>query len=240
MRELGAGACIWALAGVCACSGEFARTAELKTETQAVKLGQAKSVDVELSMAAGELTLRGGAPELMNATFTYNVPSWKPRVNYRDSSDQGTLSVEQPGEVHGDRGNVRYAWDLQLNNKVPVEVHVQMGAGKSTLELADLSLSKLNVEVGAGKSVVDLDGNWKNDVDVHIEGGVGEATLKLPRSVGVHVTVEGGLGSINASGLRNEGGAYVNDEYRKSPVTVNVRVEGGIGKVNLELGGGTV
>lgn len=227
-----------ALACIPACTGERARGGELKTDTESVKLGQAKSVSVELSMGAGNLKVRGGAADLMDGAFTYNVPAWKPRIGYSESGERGKLTIEQPGGLHSNSGDTKYSWELQLNNKVPMEVHVELGAGRSDLALGDLSLTKLHVEMGAGESTVDLVGNWKRDVDAHLEGGVGQATIKLPRSVGVRVTVEGGLGSVSAPDFRKDGGAYVNGEYGKSPVTVNVKVEGGVGKVSLELSGG--
>src|SRR5712692_4046221 len=227
-----------ALAGISACNWEPARVSELSTETQTVKVGQAKSVSVELSMGAGEMRVKGGAKDLMEGTFTYNVPAWKPKISYSESSERGKLTIEQPGGAHRQGGDTKYSWDVQLNNKLPIEIHVSMGAGKSNFELGGLSLSKLHVEMGAGDSTVDLAGNWKHDVDAHIEGGVGRATIKLPRGVGVRVTVEGGLGSVSAPDFKKQGDAFVNDEYGKSRVTVNVKVEGGIGKVILELSGG--
>jgi hypothetical protein len=210
---------------------------ELRTESQSVKLGKAKSVSVDMSMGAGVLRVRSGAADLMNGTFIYNVPAWKPRIEYHESGEHGRLTIEQPGGAHSQGGNTRYEWEVELNNRVPLEVHVEMGAGKSNLELGELSLTALHVEMGAGDFTVDLAGNWKHDVDAHIEGGVGRATIKLPRSVGVRVTVEGALGSVSADGFKKVGSAYANDEYGKSPVTVTVRVEGGIGKVALELSG---
>ena len=229
---------IAALACLCACSGEKTRTGELKTDTQSVRLGSAKSVSVELKMGAGDLKVKGGAGGLMAGTFSYNVPSWKPKIEYRESGDRGTLTIEQPAGGHSNFGDTKYSWALQLNNKLPMDLHVEMGAGSSELALGDLSLTKLHVEVGAGRSIVDLTGDGKHDVDAHIEGGVGNATVKLPRNVGVRVTVEGGLGSVSAPDFRRDGDAYVNEEYGKSPFTVKVRVEGGIGKVTLELSGG--
>lgn len=227
------------LAAMSGCNLERPRTGEEVTDEKSVQLGQAKSVSVELAMGAGGMTVKGGAGELMEGTFTYNVPSWKPKISYSESGDHGKLTVEQPGGAHGHVGDTKYSWDVRLNNKVPVEIHVEMGAGKSNLELGDLSLTKLHVEMGAGDCTVDLAGNWKQNVDAHLEGGVGRATIKLPRGVGVRVTVEGGLGSVSAADFEKEGDAYVNDEYGKSPVTVNVKVEGGIGKVILELSGGS-
>ncbi len=60
--------------------------------------------------------------------------------------------------------------------------------------------------------------------------------MRLPRDVGVRVHVTRGLGSVDASGFRREGDAYVNDAYGKSDVTMQVDVVVGVGGVNLELG----
>lgn len=226
-----------ALAGMCACV-EGIRVGEMRTDSQHVALGGAKSVSVNLNMASGNMKVRGGADGLMDGTFTYNVSAWQPRVDYHVMGDHGQLTVEEPGKTHSALGVSRYSWDLQLNNTVPLEITVNMGAGQSDLSLAELNLTRLDVEVGAGNSDVDLAGSWNHDVEVDLEGGVGNATVRLPRSMGVRATVSGGLGSVEAGDFRKEDGAYVNDEYGKSPATINVRVEGGIGNVKLELGGG--
>src|SRR5579859_6614387 len=54
--------------------GPIARTAEMQTENVSVPLGAAKSVDVHLQMAAGELDISGGSPQLLDGTIKYNVP----------------------------------------------------------------------------------------------------------------------------------------------------------------------
>ncbi len=46
---------------------------------------------------------------------------------------------------------------------------------------------------------------------------------------------QGGLGKINAEGLKRVGDAYVNDAYGESNVTLNVDVQGGVGEINLEV-----
>ncbi len=196
--------------------GPMARPAEMQTENVSVPLGAAKSVDVHLQMAAGELDISGGSPQLLDGTIKYNVPEWKPDVSYSVHDGDGSLMVMQPEASHTTIGGVKYTWDLHLNNAVPLNVAVEMGAGNST---------------------VDLTGNWKQNVTASIQGGVGEAHIKLPRDVGVRVTVDGGLGSVDAPDFKKDGDEYVNDAYGKSKVTVEVHVTGGIGEVYLELMG---
>lgn len=243
MRELVLVTILTAMAGAMACVfNNNEPVGETVTESKTVELGAAKSVQVQIKMGAGELKVEGGANELLNADFTYNVPRWKPEVQYDASGDTGQLTIQQPPGSHGHGGKTRYEWDLRFNNQVPMEMTVDQGAGSTNLDLASLSLSNLKVNIGAGETTINLDGKWKNDLTASIHGGVGQATLKLPRDVGVHVVAHGGLGAINASGFSKDGDAYVNDAYGKSPVTLRIEVEGGVGEINLEMGGssGTV
>jgi hypothetical protein len=239
VKNLCGGLLVLALVAVCGCNvgGDRVTTSETRKESKTVALGGAQSVRVSLNMKAGELKVGGGATDLLDADFTYNVPEWKPAVKYEVSGGVGDLEVEQQGS--GASGsNTRNDWDVHLSNKAPMEMTVNMGAGRATLTLSGLALSRLELNMGAGETTVDLTGNWKKDLSAQIHGGVGRATIKLPRDVGVHVVAHGGLGSINArGGFIKEGDAFVNDQYGKSPVTLQIEVEGGVGEINLELAG---
>lgn len=210
---------------------------EMETESRAIKLGDAKSVRVEVQMGAGEMKLSGGAKDLLEADFSYNVPQWKPQVDYSVSGTRGQLTIRQPERSGGHLGYGRYNWDLRFNDKVPMEMSVNLGAGKSQLLLGTLSLTNLDLNTGVGETVVDLTGDWKNDLRARIRGGVGKATVRLPRDIGVRARARGGIGQIHTDDLRKDGDTYVNDALGKSAVTIDVTVEGGIGEIFLELGG---
>lgn len=221
-------------------SGPLMHVGEMQTENISVPTGVAKSVHAHLQMAAGELNISGGssAPsKLLDGTISYNVPEWKPDLSYSVDGGQGSLMIMEPEQHHTALGGVKYTWNLHFNNKVPLDLTVEMGAGDSKLDLAELELRNLDVQVGAGDATIDLTGDWKQDVSATIQGGVGEVRVKLPRDLGVRVTVDGGLGSVSAPGFKRDGDDYVNDATGKSKVTVEVHISGGIGQVYLELGG---
>ena len=215
------------------------RTGPTQTETLSVPAGKAKSVRVHLKIGAGELHISGGAQKLMTGTIAYNVPDWKPDLSYSVDGSSGTLMLMQPESqgIHGNYGNVKYDWNLQFSNSTPLDFSIEMGAGRSELNLSGLSLDGFSMEAGAGEATVDMSGPWNKNFSATFQAGVGEIHLKLPREVGVHVTIDGGLGSVNAPDFKRDGDAYVNDSYGKSPVTLEVHVEGGVGTVNLELVG---
>src|SRR5947207_15104096 len=66
-----------------ACSPNIIPSGPEQHESRSVDLDKAERVRVELKMPVGELAVRGGAQKLLDADFTYNVPTWKPGIRYR-------------------------------------------------------------------------------------------------------------------------------------------------------------
>src|SRR5215212_7572552 len=225
------------LAGACGMQpgGTQQDVGKLQEESKSVDLNNADSVRAQLKMGAGELNVTGGADGLMEGDFSYNVSEWKPKVSYDVSGGEGELLVKQGSANSGSLdGKARNEWDISLNEEVPTDLVVQVGAGESELDLDSLTLKGVDLKMGAGKSTVDLTGDYAKSFDATIQGGVGEATVLLPSEVGVKVKAEGGLGKINAKGLKKVGDSYVNDAYGESDINLSVEVQGGVGEINLK------
>ncbi len=230
VRRLRAAVCVTSLLAIVACTP----TGRLRTDVQEIDLGGAESVRTVIRMGAGELRISGGAHKLAEATFRYNVSSWRPDIDYDRTGSRGRLSIRQRRGVSLFHvGNAENAWDVRLNNNVPMDLEVALGAGESRLELGGMSLRRLEIEMGAGELRLDLTGAWKHDLDVRIRGGVGEANVRLPHNVGVIVEARGGLGGIQTRGLKRRGDSYVNEAYDDSKVTLRLDIKGGIGQINL-------
>jgi N-terminal domain of toast_rack, DUF2154/Cell wall-active antibiotics response 4TMS YvqF len=226
------------LAVACGAAPQRVEVGELRTERRSVEVENAESVKVNLRLAVGELDVGGAAedPRLMEADFAYNVAAWEPGVDYEVVGDSGELSVQQRGLDEGiPTRDVRNEWDLRLNDRVPVDLTVQMGGGVGNLDLDNLALAGLNLDVGAGSTRVDLSGDWGRDLSAVVRGGAGQVTVLLPSRMGARVEAGTRLGRVNAEGLRKEGDAYVNDAYGDSDATLKVEVTGGVGQINLEV-----
>ena len=211
------------------------RVGALQNESRSVELGGAELVRVQINMGAGNLKVSGGTEKLLEADFTYNVAKLKPEVEYTD----GALVVRQP-DVKGLpdlRGitDFRNEWDLRLNDEVPMDLSVDMGAGTSDLQLAGLPLTRLDVTLGAGTYTLDLSGDWARDLDVTIESGAADITVRLPRDVGARVKIEPGPNMIDATGLTKDGDVYTNPAYGASEVTLQIDIQAGIGLIDLEV-----
>jgi CubicO group peptidase (beta-lactamase class C family) len=178
----------------------------------------------------------GGTDALLEANFSYNVAALKPEVEHSD----GVLTVRHPDVKTGvgslwDLDDYRNEWLVRLNDKVPTDLSIALGAGTVDLQLAGLSLTGLDIDVGAATGTVDLRGDWARDLDVTVKAGLGSVVLHLPRNVGVRVQVQAGLGNVNAPGLAKEGNVYTNDAYGVSGRTLRMDIEAGVGRLNLEL-----
>lgn len=249
--------CALALLAMTACS-QGARVGDLQTRSEAIELGDAESVTVDIRMGAGELQVSGGASDLLEATYTYNVEELDPGATYSN----GNLTIQDKDVETGigslfDLDEYRNEWDLRLNEDVPMEMQIDTGAGRSDLKLGNLALTRLDVnsgagdvdldlgesqsltrldyDMGAGDSTLDLSGDWQNDLDATIRGGIGKLTLRLPSAVGVRLDINAGVGSINASGLTKDGDIYTNSAYGESDVKLIISIDAGVGEINLEV-----
>lgn len=206
-------------------------------ETRVVELShggtdQSEMARVSLKMGAGELQLNGGAPSLLDADFTYNVPSWKPILIDDSTGVRREIRIEQPNNSQASSNSI-YKWNLRLNDNVPVDVVAHLGAGEARMILGSVNLRSLEVEMGVGELHLDLTGHPRRDYNVNLTGGVGQATVILPASAGIVANAHGGIGDISVRGLEKRGGSWINPAHEQAPVTIHLNVQGGVGQINV-------
>jgi hypothetical protein len=208
----------------------FTSTGDTRTETVSFDLDDSKVVRATIRMGGGQMHIRSGTAKLMEGNFAYNVPDWKPVIDYKAGS--GEISLSQP-TYSTSFGNAVNNWDVRLNSDVPLELTATLGAGEADLELGQLNLSRVDLNIGAGEMKVDLRGEPKRNYTVQIRGGVGETVVYLPKDAGVSATATKGIGDISVEGLENRDGVWVNPDRVDAPVTVRLDVKGGVGQIRL-------
>ncbi|MCU1334823.1 MAG: hypothetical protein JWO19_404 [Bryobacterales bacterium] len=210
--------------------GEGVHLGPPQHETKILELDKSELTRVEIKMGAGELRVTGGAPKLMEADFEYNVPGWKPQVEYHSTGVRSDIEISHPGGA-ASHGNSK--WNLRFNDSVLMDLVARLGAGEAHLTLGSLNLRSVEVNLGAGEVEVDLRGNPKRSYDVQIKGGVGQATVHLPSTVAISATASGGIGEINVRGLEKRNGRWINPLHENAPVTIRLDVKGGVGQIDL-------
>lgn len=206
----------------------------LLQETQAIELQGAKSVKASVNLPSGTLDVAGGAPRLLDADLKYRQRDGVPQLNYSVANGEGTLDITQDSPSHTHLAGSGNDWHVRFADGVPLDLDVNIGAGKGDMHLRGLDVNNLDIKVGAGQLNLDLTGPRKSDLHVDVQAGVGSGVIRLPKELGARVHASGGVGSVSANGMREEGDDYVNDLLGKTPATIYVTINGGVGHITLE------
>ena len=218
------------------------------TTTQTLNLSEdvpdsGQTSKVRLEMGAGELEISGGATKLIEGSIRYNVEKWQPTI-IRDSN-QVEIIQGVSGSVNLPGNDVINQWNIKLGNS-PIDLQVQAGAYKGTLDLSGIPITNLRVSDGAsqatvkfdvlnpakmerltyktGASQVDLEGLGNaNTSEIVFEGGAGSYTLNLSGDLQQDLSVKLSAGLSN---VRIE-----------VPENANVKVVVGGGLSNVSVGG---
>ena len=205
---------------------------EMKVERQSIDVGRADKVNAVIEFPAGEFQLHGGAAKLVEGEYRFDSDALRPVVDYKESAGVGDLRINT--EHKTSTGNSRARWETRLNDEVPLDLELKMGAGKADAVLGTLNLRRLQVHFGAGEITIDLRGKPAKGYDVDVHGGVGLGRIYLPSGVGVEADVQGGIGGVGVQGeLSQDGNRYHNALWGKSAEQVRIRVRGGVGTIKL-------
>lgn len=209
-----------------------------KTKEESIEINkdEAKSLNVDIELGVGEVAIVKGTQQWVEGTAQYNKKKLAPQVSYKLKRQTGEVKIEQKSSTNIGMSDVKSSWSLMLNEDVPMDLSVETGAAVAKLDLQGLQLKKLDISTGIGDLSVNLGGDWSDSFDAKIESGVGKTIVILPSAVGVKVTVEKGIGTLDVAGFIDKGnGVYVNEAYAEAQTAINVDVEMGIGDVTLKL-----
>ena len=126
---------------------------KMHSESKSVDLENAQTVRAKLQMGAGEMHITGGADQLMDGDFSYNVSEWKPKVSYDVSIEGGV------GEA-----------TVLLPSEVGVKAKAEGGLGK---------INAKGLEKVGDSYVNDAYGESDTNLSVDVKGGVGEINLEV-------------------------------------------------------------
>ena len=204
----------------------------MRLETHQIELGRVQRVNARIDFPAGEFELRGGAGKLLEGDYRFDSHALRPVLDYKESGGAGELRVQADKKLN--EGSARARWETRLNDDVPLDLELHIGAGKAEAMVGTLNLRRLQVHFGAGELTLDLRGKPRGSYDVEVNGGVGLGRIYLPGSVGVEAEVHGGIGGVDVQGeLRHEGSRYYNVLWGKTDKQVRVRLHGGVGTIKL-------
>jgi hypothetical protein len=200
-------------------------------------LDGARAAEVVLRLGVGEVTIDTGAArgDLVSGSI---LAGRGETIVQRPTRSGDTARIEISSQHSGPAsitGTDPRRWALSLTREVPVDLRVQSGVGRTTLDLRDARLTELTFGGGVGETLVTLpaSGGYRGEFDL----GVGAATVRLPQSVEARITMRTGLGRAHVEGTFDRAGdVYTTPGYDAAApgARVDLRVQGGVGAVTIQ------
>jgi hypothetical protein len=154
MRSLVPG--LLALAGLLLAFPEAGTAQELEQVSASRRVDDRAPMDVRVKYGVGRLQIRpGDADVLYRMDLRFDPEHFEPVVEY--SSGRLELGTETRGrnlniKGHQDGGEL----DLELSPNVPMDLVLEFGAVRATVDLGGMELTDLEISTGASESTVDF------------------------------------------------------------------------------------
>ncbi len=196
------------------------------SETIAVPLDGCIDAEIRLGFGGGELAV-GAAPPGMLLSGTFEGGA------IRRSNGPGRIAIEpiNPGRAFVTWRPVR--WDVGLTTEVPVDLRLDTGANRASIDLSSLRIRRLELHTGASETSVRLPAGGQSLVRVAC--GFASVVLEVPRGVAARIGGRIGLGSIDVDETRfaRSGNGWESPDYESALDRVDIAVEGGFGSVRV-------
>ncbi len=216
----------------------FFASAIATPNTTAFALDGATAGSVRITMGAGELTVRDGAPDgyLMESSVFSTAPEWQPQYVQSVGGSGTTVTMTDPGNTGKEWFSVDSpnTWEVALARSVPISLEVKLGAGDCTLMLGTLDLSGLSLDTGAGETTVDLSGYRGGVFSGRINQGVGDLTVRVPRESNTRIVINQGIGDIDDNGFVSTGKEYTTPGFNREKPVIGILIDQGVGDIRIE------
>ena len=215
----------------------------INSESISVKSHGAQSARLNLTLAAGDLTLTGGAPPgLLLAGGSQSpltaVTDQRVSVDYVGGGRHEVdvrLNADWSFQFPPRRGNSSSPrWILRHAEGIPTDIRIETGASDLNLDLRELNVQSLNVDGGAADIDVVLPANaGRTTADFSI--GAAELDITVPDGVAAQIDFEGGISSLNIDESRfpKQGDRYVSPDFESAANRVTIKIEAGVSDITI-------
>jgi hypothetical protein len=201
---------------------------DVKRKTLVEPLGEATSARVVLDLSTGptEISALSDSDDLIKADVSY---TGNLRFSARGKQDKKTINLEHRGHdwsffwLGWPKDDDELRWDIGLSPRLPLDLKIDGGSGRSTLDLSRLQLTALELDVSSGSVRASLPPG-ENRYEAKVDGGSGSCTLELADGTDVDLETD-----VSSGSFKIEIGAESD---------VSLRVDGGSGRTTIDLPAG--
>ncbi len=110
----------------------------------------------------------------------------------------------------------------------------EVGAAEFTVRrLGNLNAGHIEVAAGVGEVTLGFEGSWQQDATVSIDMGLGALELRFPEGLGVRLTKDSFLTSLDSQGMVKRGDAYYSLDWENADRKVSIDLNAAFGSVKV-------
>ena len=207
----------------------------LETEEIALPLEGTKQGKMTLSFGAGQVKVHGRADEgkLLKGSFSGGVKVVSKKDGDSIDLNLSPASTEFIFAIMPWTWGAR-EWDFGLSKEVDWQLHLEMGASDTQVDLTDLRVTDLEVDTGASNTKIILPAN-AGQTHVDLDGGAASIVFEVPEGVAARIQVDSGLAAIDINRERfpRVGGYYKSPDYETAANKVDINIDFGAGSLSV-------
>lgn len=232
---------IWPLVfialGVRVLWGVLRGSPSFEAKEASIPLDGATQARVHIHHGAGRLEVKGGARpgELASGSFGGGLSfrTWR-QGDLLEADMHVPSSSRSLGANVWNWGQNTIDWSVALSDAVPLELILEAGANDTSLDLAELQVSKLKLATGASSTQVTLPAH-AGYTQVKVESGAADVRLRVPDGVAARIKVGSVLAGVDVDTHRfpRLGDLYQSPDYETAANKAEIKVEVAIGSVKV-------
>ena len=190
---------------------------------------QAKIIEMEFDLAAGEFNIKSGDIEkVAEFDIEYDKRTFDYEIDYRERGEKGYLFIDidhRKNRSFSDFHDFENNWDIVLSDKFETSINLDIGACEADFDFGGIRLTDLDIDVGAASGVIDFSEPNKSRLrEINIDAGASSLEmLNLGNANFEYFEFSGGIGS------------YDLDFRGKYSGESNINIEIGLGTADIIL-----
>lgn len=122
----------------------------------------------------------------------------------------------------------------ESNTQAMESASFQVGAADFTARhLGNLNARRIRVDAGIGEVKLWFTGSWQRDAQIAVKMGLGSLELRLPDGLGVKLTKDSFLTSLDSEGMVKRGDAYYSLDWDRAERKVSIDLDAAFGSVKV-------
>lgn len=196
-------------------------------ERLSLPLDGVPQASVWISFGGGRLDVaRGPAGALVDGTFSGGVLQTSDgpgRVHLSQDTTYGLPWLDHEG-----------TWAVGVTGEVPLDLKLETGATRTTVDLGDTRLRLLDLQTGASDTRVRLP-RAAGVTEVRASAGAASLTLEVPEGVAARIRSRMALGSsqIDEGRFPRSFDGYASPDFETAANRIDIAIEGGVGSVKV-------